>query len=309
MANKQHFKAHGKLLISSEYFVLDGALALAVPTVKGQEMTVTAQAGEPTLHWQAYNSDGQLWMDATFSLPDLTLASKDTFEAKRLEQVLQATHKLSPDFLNQPVNYLVETRLQFPNEWGLGSSSTLIYNIAQWAGVDAFELLRLTFGGSGYDIACAGANGPITYQLKARQPVWQPVVLYPSFAGGLYFVYLGHKQDSREGIARYREVAKEHPQLVERFSQLTHNMLHAKDLDAFRVLMEQHEDLVANHLQLPKVRQQFFDDLPGSVKSLGAWGGDMVLVATEMPETELKEYLQKRNFNTCIAWNDLILHA
>ena len=33
--------------------------------------------------------------------------------------------------------FKVTTKLDFPKNWGLGTSSTLINNIAQWAQVDA----------------------------------------------------------------------------------------------------------------------------------------------------------------------------
>ena len=39
-SNSQSFYAHGKLLITSEYLVLDGAEALALPTVYGQSLEV-----------------------------------------------------------------------------------------------------------------------------------------------------------------------------------------------------------------------------------------------------------------------------
>jgi hypothetical protein len=52
----------------------------------------------------------------------------------------------------------------------LGTSSTLINNIAQWFGIDAYELLWKSFGGSGYDIASAQHNKPIVYQLQRANP-------------------------------------------------------------------------------------------------------------------------------------------
>ena len=63
----------------------------------------------------------------------------------------------------------ITTKLTFPRAWGLGTSSTLISLIAQWAKCDPFELLFEAFGGSGYDIACATANSPISYQLPRKK--------------------------------------------------------------------------------------------------------------------------------------------
>ena len=54
----------------------------------------------------------------------------------------------------------VETQLEFPREWGLGSSSTLISNLGLWAETDPYDLLSATLGGSGYDIAAARSESP-----------------------------------------------------------------------------------------------------------------------------------------------------
>ena len=56
------YRANGKLLLSGEYLVLHGALALAVPLKKGQ--TLDVYSGKPGfLQWEAYHPDG-LWIQA-----------------------------------------------------------------------------------------------------------------------------------------------------------------------------------------------------------------------------------------------------
>ena len=42
----KEFRANGKLLLSGEYFVLDGALSLGLPTRLGQRMTVEEQVSD-----------------------------------------------------------------------------------------------------------------------------------------------------------------------------------------------------------------------------------------------------------------------
>ena len=50
------YRANGKLLLTGEYLVLKGALALALPTKLGQTMTVeTVHA--PSLRWDAYRGE------------------------------------------------------------------------------------------------------------------------------------------------------------------------------------------------------------------------------------------------------------
>ena len=66
--------------------------------------------------------------------------------------------------------------------------------MAQWANIDAYILLEMTFGGSGYDIACAQTNSPIIYQLENEIPNFKTVSFNPTFKDQIYFVYLNQKQ-------------------------------------------------------------------------------------------------------------------
>ena len=55
------FYSHGKLLITGEYLVLDGAKALAVPTVFGQDLSVkkmipTKYIGKVLIIWERFGS-------------------------------------------------------------------------------------------------------------------------------------------------------------------------------------------------------------------------------------------------------------
>ena len=60
----QFFYGHGKLLLTGEYFVMDGALALALPTTVGQSMKVKYRHSyKPTLNWKSYNHAGAVWFE------------------------------------------------------------------------------------------------------------------------------------------------------------------------------------------------------------------------------------------------------
>ena len=167
--NTQSFYSHGKLLLSSEYFVLDGALALALPTKYGQSLEVSYKKSYDTcLCWTSVNADGETWFDVKLNLWNFDLKDGElTKEVEILQSLLRTVRKLNSHFLREENNIInVKTYLEFPLNWGLGSSSTLIYNIAQWAHVSPFDLLKETFGGSGYDIACAQSEGPILYEVS-----------------------------------------------------------------------------------------------------------------------------------------------
>ena len=155
--------SNGKLLLTGEYLVLEGAAALAVPTKFGQDLKVE-KIKDSQLIWGSFTNTGDCWFEAVFELPKLRLVNATfnsdsegsaDFIAETLQDILLETRKLNPNFLQSNHGFLVKTNLTFPRDWGLGTSSTLINNIAQWAKVDAFQLLWNSFSGSGYDIANA----------------------------------------------------------------------------------------------------------------------------------------------------------
>ena len=154
------FFARGKLLLSGEYFVMDGTQALALPTRFGQHMEVTYEGGQSPslLFWKGLDENARVWFESCFELRDFSVHKKTSFTGPELflRKLLGRVRKQNPDFLRGESGAVhVETRLEFPLEWGLGSSSTLISNLSRWASVSPFQLQSEVLGGSGYDIACA----------------------------------------------------------------------------------------------------------------------------------------------------------
>ncbi len=311
------YYSNGKLLLTGEYLVLDGAKALAVPTQYGQDL-VLSKIKEPELIWASFTNEGDCWFEAVFSLPKLRLlsasfnsnkeGSSETI-AETLEQILQEARGLNPDFLQTDEGLLVKTTLNFPQHWGLGSSSTLINNIASWAEVNPFELLWNAFSGSGYDIACASNNSAITYQLEDKTPIVTQVDYTPHFVEDLFFVYRNQKQNSREGIQHYREsIAKMSSaaiaQNLKDINSLTDAFLKATDsLELNKVIVE-HETLISRLVKLDPVKHSLFSDYFGEVKSLGAWGGDFVL-ATGNENTP--DYFKRKGYHTVIPYTKMVL--
>lgn len=297
------FHSNGKLLITGEYAVLDGALSLAIPTRFGQSMEVKA-IEKPELVWISYDNNNQIWFETKIPMDDLLNLEKPNMDAyeKPLRDLLRTVAKLKPDFFNQHTGYEVVTKLDFPRNWGLGTSSTLIYNIAQWAEVNPYLLLESSFGGSGYDIACAASQLPVLYQLSEAKPIVKEVKFNPPFSNNLFFVHLNRKQNSREGIKHYRSLPNKE-NLVQEISAITHDILKTNSLKEFSECMEVHENLIASVIQLPKVKDLYFSDYPGAVKSLGAWGGDFVLAAGE---NESIEYFKRKGFLTVIPFDEMI---
>jgi len=300
-------RASGKLLLTGEYFVLDGAVALAVPVRFGQTLRVASVHTSGILVWNSMDQDGHTWFQATFDTKNLNFVTESDAEtAQILQSMLRACRSQNPEFLTGSQGVEVTTQIDFPREWGLGSSSTLIAALALWANVDPYRVLFDTLGGSGYDIACAYADGPLLYQLKNTQPMVQRVDFQPPFAENIYFVYLGKKQNSREGISRYRPRADAFKTTAAEICRLTERCLMATTLPEFEQVIQQHESIVSRALDLPTVKSQFFEDFPGAVKSLGAWGGDFVLATSTLPETELRDYFQQKGFETVLSWGEMM---
>lgn len=79
------YYSHGKFLITGEYLVLKGALALAQPLRYGQRMDVK-KTTEAILHWKSLDVTGNVWADMTFSLPDLKIRSSSFANRKDSEK-------------------------------------------------------------------------------------------------------------------------------------------------------------------------------------------------------------------------------
>ena len=300
----QKFYANGKLLLTGEYLVLDGALAIALPTKLGQSLTIEPN-NEQKLVWESQNSKSYPWFQHSYT--HLHTKINDNPIAERLRVILLQAQQQNPAFL-QKLGDKVTTKLTFPRNWGLGTSSTLVYMIAQWAECDPFELLFKAFGGSGYDIACAGATSPLSYQLHANlRPVFQPVNFNPSFKNQLYFVYLGKKQDSKKGIARYREKGSISNAKIQKISTLSTELIHISGLKDFEKIIVEHENIISELIGFEKVQSIYFNDYWGVVKSLGAWGGDFVLATSNRSFTETKKYFNEKGFHVFLKYEDLIL--
>jgi mevalonate kinase len=303
---KQTFYSNGKLLITGEYLVLDGAKAFALPTKFGQNLIIEKGNSE-LINWKSYDADGSIWFEETIPFSEI-IGKKDpeTESVKStLISILHEAFLLNPDFITLSEGYTITTQLTFPKSWGLGTSSTLINNIAQWLQIDAFTLLKNSFGGSGYDIACAQNNSPIVYHLELEKPVVEKVIFNPAFTENLYFVYLNKKQNSKTAIASYKNNKKNNlAQTIALNDKITLDVLNANSLQSFASAIETHEAEMSNTLKMQTVKETLFADFDGSIKSLGAWGGDFVMaIAKENPSA----YFASKGYQTVIPYAEMIL--
>ena len=324
------YQAHGKFLLTGEYLVLKGALALALPLKLGQSLQVSlADTDTHYLHWIAQQPD-KPWFSVLFDTETLQpVSTDDQAKAEKLSSILKAVRQLKPNaFFGSDMRF--RTHLDFNPEWGLGSSSTLIANLARWANVNPYQLLKLTFGGSGYDIACATAEGPIYYQLvdarsalrqaqgpqqsKVVEPVETPtpmvesVSFNPPFAEHLFFVYQGQKQSSSKEIKAF--LAKANPidlqKDIEAISEISRSVPQCQNLDEFGLLMQCHERIIARCIGQEPVQKRF-PDFEGVLKSLGAWGGDFILAATKWDKSQVKAYFKGKGLDVFFGYQEMVI--
>jgi mevalonate kinase len=305
---KKTFYSNGKLLITGEYLVLDGARSFALPTKFGQNLIVE-QGSNKEIQWKSFDSDGSIWFEDSISFD--AISKKNLFENETLKStlttILNEAYILNPEFINTSSGYKITTELSFPKKWGLGTSSTLINNIAQWTAVDAFELLYNSFGGSGYDIACAQNNSPILYHLEAGRPSVEKLEFNPEFTKNIYFVYLNKKQSSKTAIASYHNSNKKNiAKSILIIDKITNAAINSTTAEQFALLMEEHEAVMSAILEIETVKEALFPDFNGIIKSLGAWGGDFVMVISKDNPTS---YFKERGFETIIPYQEMILES
>ena len=302
---QQTFYSNGKLLITGEYLILDGAKGLALPTKMGQNLIVE-DTNTGAIHWKSYDFDESVWFEDTLTFEEIQNNNATPESVKAiLIKILQVANAMNPDVFSNSGGLSITTQLSFPRNWGLGTSSTLINNIAQWFQIDAFELLHKSFGGSGYDIACAQNNNPITYSIIDGKPKVGQVVFEPEFSQNLYFVYLNQKRNSKSAIAEYHSnKTSQLSSYIATVNELTQDIIAAATLEEFTQLLHRHETVLSALLKIKTVKNTLFPDFDGTIKSLGAWGGDFVLaVSKENP----KPYFVAKGYETVIPYSEMIL--
>ncbi|MFX0558489.1 GYDIA family GHMP kinase [Maribacter sp. CXY002] len=300
----EEFYSNGKLLLTGEYAILDGAKGLALPTKFGQHLKIK-HSKTGILNWRSLNETNTVWFSADFQIDKLKLLStSDEDIAQRLRTILNEAKHLNPTFLNQYNGCFVDSELTFPRVWGLGSSSTLINNIANWAKINPYQLLDATFGGSGYDIACASHNRPIVYHKNNLIPNFDEVAFKPEFLDHLFFIYLNQKKNSRDAIDAYRKLEFNKIDLVIGVNEITEQIIECTRLSDFETLLNMHENLLSKTLKIPTIKEQLFKDYTGSLKSLGAWGGDFILATGNIQKME---YFKNKGYTTILNYTDIIL--
>lgn len=303
----KNFHANGKLLITGEYLVLKGATALAVPLNKGQTLSV-GSSNETGFSWRAETPNG-LWFEIKFDEKLTILETSDYKKAEKLQLILRKALQQKPSVQEKLTHSSVITRLEFDPSWGWGSSSTLLHLLKQWLEIDPYQLMDETFGGSGYDIACAGADQPIFYRrAKGESPKITPAPFDPPFIHQMGIVYLNKKQSSSTQVKSFLKAASNNENLVEEISALSNEFATVQDVDTFMRLMHQHEKIIATATGLNPVQELLFPEYKGTIKSLGAWGGDFVLFLSEKNFATNKKWFESKGYPLVMPFDEVVMN-
>ncbi len=331
----QQFRSNGKFMLTGEYLVLKGATALALPLKLGQSLDVdTLGSDDNRIYWEAYKpstvsnqqsaiskdtshdstltSQGVMpWFYVILNKCDFSVIETDDKEkAERLSNILSKVKSLNENVFNDSHDYRFSTLLDFDPQWGLGSSSTLINNVSEWANINPYQLLDSTFKGSGYDIACAKADGPIFYSCQrsviSSQYLSKAIDFNPEFKDNLYFVYQGHKQNSANEVKTFLDKNKDYTKEIESISEISKIIPEVTTLRDFCYFIKVHEEIMSSCLDRKRIKT-YYSDFEGEMKSLGAWGGDFFLAATEWDEHKVRNYFDNKGLDVIIKYEDIVL--
>ena len=294
--------SNGKVLLTGEYVILDGALSLAAPTKFGQHLKLQENLSN-LINWKSKNFDGNIWFECLITSDTLKVKSTSSQKiSNTLVEIINFIREYNPAFLKN-CGSDISTNLTFEKNLGLGSSSTLISNLSKISGVNPYTINNKIFKGSGYDIACAESISPILYKLDKDQKIINEVSFKPSFNEHIYFVYLNKKQNSISEIEKYNK-NKASNSIINEISDITSEILVCNSLDRFNKLIEAHELIISKLISKQTVKDLLFKDFDGYIKSLGAWGGDMIMVTSQINPSK---YFIEKGYSTIFKFKELLV--
>lgn len=287
-------------MLSGEYAVLNGALALSMPCKKGQHLEISSNQSSHEINWESYDEKNSKWFQTRFDLELNILETSSHKMAENLQNILKTAFEMSID---TPEPFYIKTYLNFNRDWGLGSSSTLIHLVSQWLKIDPLQLFFKVSNGSGYDVASAGSLNPIIYQLTKSKANWREVEIPIEVFENCFFVHLNQKQKSDLEVTKFKSKNAISKAQINGINELTQKILSLSDELELQNWIRDHEILMTQILGQQRIQDQLFPDFDGQLKSLGAWGGDFILASGN----NIKSYFTSKGFQTIIPFNEMIL--
>lgn len=293
-----HYEASGKLLLFGEYIVLRGSKCLAIPLSVGQNLSITNHS-EQNILWQCFDENKNCWLSIHLSNNFEILSTTDIEKAVIVQKLLQLIKKENNQIIFDNLKFTFQ--LSFNRAFGFGTSATLISLLSQWSGVNAFYLLSKTFEGSGYDIVTATAKEPIIYSIENK--VEKTFSLSENITQHLLFIYLGKKQNSSKEIIAFKNKTISLQQ-IETMNKIVTKAACCNNIEQWEKLMNDSETMLSTILATITVKEKYFADYSYAIKSLGAWGGDFIMVTCRNMD-EAKKYFQQKNKQPIFTYKEL----
>ena len=89
---------------------------------------------------------------------------------------------------------------------------------------------------------------------------------------------------------------------INKLSELTLEFINSKTLLDFQNCIKKHENIISKILKIDPVKNKYFKDYKGQIKSLGAWGGDFILAAGP---TNSSEYFYNKGYKTIFNYKEM----
>jgi hypothetical protein len=140
--------------------------------------------------------------------------------------------------------------------------------------------------------------------LVNQKPIIKTIDFNPTFKENIYFVYLNKKQNSKTAIANYRSKQGDVANSIVIINEITETLLNTTDLHDFAKKIEKHELIMSEILGMQTVKQSLFPDFEGTLKSLGAWGGDFVMVISKNNPIA---YFETKGYNVVVSYEEMLL--
>ena len=247
-------ESFGKLLISGEYLILKGAKGLSIPVNFSQTLNVDENTSG-YFDWKSYDSDKKIWFSCKFKISDFY--NKQNYNNNLLlYEIIKNLNELNPGIISNKKGVSFKTSMNFNDNWGLGSSSTLIHNLSKWADVEPFSVYWKVTSGSGYDLASCKYDKPIIYQLiKSETPKIESVSFFPEFHKNLFFIYLDKKQSSKSEI-EYFDKINISSEYIFKVNRITEKMIKCNNVTDFQNLLNQHEKILSEVLNKKSIKEE-----------------------------------------------------
>ena len=109
------FYSNGKILITGEYFVLNGALSLALPTVYGQYLEINDNDSN-IINWTSYNWNKEIWFKCELDKDSLKVKYSSSKEISEIiKELISYIREKESNFLKSNGS-IINTELTFDKD-------------------------------------------------------------------------------------------------------------------------------------------------------------------------------------------------